>query len=168
VGAGINLEYYFSCVDNDRYGCGTKLPHNLTGLLGVMDGVESDLRTGLPRQMIEIHEPVRLLIVVEASVALLSAIYARQPMLRELIGNEWVQLVSVDPKTGEQQRFTLRGFVPLTPPSEPLPVVAASPEWYRGKRDFLPPALIDKTQAAPSARARRVSSSSGESIHAAQ
>ena len=168
VGAGINLEYYFSCVDNDRYGCGTKLPHNLTGLLGVMDGVESDLRTGLPRQMIEIHEPVRLLIVVEASVALLSAIYARQPMLRELIGNEWVQLVSVDPKTGEQQRFTTRGFVPLTPPSEPLPVVATSPEWYRGQRDFLSPALIDKTRAAPSARARRVSSSSGESVHAAQ
>jgi hypothetical protein len=26
-----------------------------------MDGAASDLRTGLPRQMIEIHEPVRLL-----------------------------------------------------------------------------------------------------------
>jgi hypothetical protein len=166
VGAGINLEYYFSCVDNDRYGCGTKLPHNLTGLLGVMDGVESDLRTGLPRQMIEIHEPVRLLIVVEASVALLSAIYARQPMLRELIGNEWVQLVSVDPKTGEQQRFTPRGFQPLTPPSALLPVVASSPEWYRGHRDFLPPALIDKTLAGPPT-ARRVLSPSGESVHAA-
>jgi len=76
--------------------------------------------------------------------------------------------VSVDPKTGEQQRFTTRGFVPLTPPSEPLPVVATSPEWYRGQRDFLSPALIDKTQVAPSARTRRVPSSSGESVHAAR
>ncbi|MET0402480.1 MAG: DUF2309 domain-containing protein, partial [Cystobacter sp.] len=146
VGAGINLEYYFSCIDNDRYGSGTKLPHNLTSLLGVMDGVESDLRTGLPRQMIEIHEPVRLLLIVEASVAVLAGIYERQPILRELIGNEWVQLVSVDPVTGEQMRFTPRGFQPVIPPSAPLPVVASSPEWYRGQRDFLPPALIDASQ----------------------
>ena len=166
VGAGINLEYYFSCVDNERYGSGTKLPHNLTGLLGVMDGVESDLRTGLPRQMIEIHEPVRLLIVVEASVALLSAIYARQPMLRELIGNEWVHLVSVDPSTGEQQRFTPRGFQPVTPPGAPLPVVASSADWYRGHRDFLPPALIDTTEGRPRA-VRRAPGPSGDSVHAA-
>ena len=34
-------------VDNERYGCGTKLPHNVTGLIGVMNGTCSDLRTGL-------------------------------------------------------------------------------------------------------------------------
>ncbi|HTS47339.1 MAG TPA: DUF2309 domain-containing protein, partial [Bryobacteraceae bacterium] len=45
VCAGISLEYYFSFVDNDRYGCGTKLPHNVTALVGVMDGHASDLRT---------------------------------------------------------------------------------------------------------------------------
>ena len=38
VCAGINLEYYFSFVDPTGYGCGTKLPHNITSLLGVMDG----------------------------------------------------------------------------------------------------------------------------------
>ena len=48
VGAGISLEYFFSSVDNERYGCGTKLPHNVTGLIGVMNGHLSDLRTGLP------------------------------------------------------------------------------------------------------------------------
>ncbi|MCK4675747.1 MAG: DUF2309 family protein, partial [Gammaproteobacteria bacterium] len=52
VGAGINLEYYFSTVDNENYGCGTKVMHNLTGLFGVMEGASSDLRTGLPIQMI--------------------------------------------------------------------------------------------------------------------
>ncbi|MCP3168844.1 YbcC family protein [Myxococcus qinghaiensis] len=142
VGAGISLEYYFSCVDNERHGCGTKLPHNLTGLLGVMDGAESDLRTGLPRQMIEIHEPMRLLLIVEASTGVLSSILARQPALQELIGQEWVQLVSVDPVTGEQHRFTRHGFQPLTPPETGLPEVASSAHWYRGHRDFLPPALI--------------------------
>ena len=56
VGAGISLEYYFSMVDNEYYGCSTKIMHNIAGLLGVMEGAASDLRTGLPRQMIEIHE----------------------------------------------------------------------------------------------------------------
>jgi hypothetical protein len=46
VVAGISLEYYFSYVDPSGYGCGTKLPHNVTSLLGVMDGAASDLRTG--------------------------------------------------------------------------------------------------------------------------
>ena len=38
VGAGINLEYYFSTVNNERLGCGTKTPHNVTGLFAVMEG----------------------------------------------------------------------------------------------------------------------------------
>ncbi|HSP81849.1 MAG TPA: DUF2309 domain-containing protein [Myxococcaceae bacterium] len=171
VGAGINLEYYFSSVDTDRYGCGTKLPHNLTGLLGVMDGVESDLRTGLPRQMIEIHEPMRLLLVVEASVDVLSAICERQAPVRELIGNEWVQLVSVEPRTGAMARFTPRGFRQVLPPSGPLPEVPSSPDWYRGHRDFLSPALIHLERPADStgpSRRLSVPSLLGGSAHAAQ
>ena len=68
VAAGINLEYYFSRVDPGGYGCASKLPHNISALLGVMDGHASDLRTGLPWQMVEIHEPVRLLVVVEVAM----------------------------------------------------------------------------------------------------
>ena len=67
VGAGISLEYYFSSVDNETFGCGTKLPHNVTGLIGVMNGHQSDLRTGLPLQMVELHEPMRLLLIVDAT-----------------------------------------------------------------------------------------------------
>src|SRR5262249_40004733 len=65
VVAGISLESYFSYIDPTGYGCGTTLPHNVTSLLGVMDGAQSDLRTGLPWQMVEIHEPARLAIIVE-------------------------------------------------------------------------------------------------------
>lgn len=43
VCGGISLEYYFSFVDNEVYGCGTKLPHNVTGLVGVMNGYQGDL-----------------------------------------------------------------------------------------------------------------------------
>jgi uncharacterized protein YbcC (UPF0753/DUF2309 family) len=65
VCGGINLEYYFSRVDNEQLGAGSKLPHNVMGLLGVANGVDGDLRTGLPSQMIEIHDPYRLLVIVE-------------------------------------------------------------------------------------------------------
>ncbi|MCC9002560.1 MAG: DUF2309 domain-containing protein, partial [Candidatus Competibacter sp.] len=143
VGAGINLEYYFSTVNNERLGCGTKTPHNVTGLFAVMEGASSDLRTGLPRQMIEIHEPVRLQIVVEARTEVLAAIYGRQASLRELIGNEWVHVIAKDPNTGEFSIFDpARGFVPWAGPVRSLPVRARSGDWYRGQTEPLPPALI--------------------------
>ncbi len=147
VGAGINLEYYFSTVNNERLGCGTKTPHNVTGLFAVMEGASSDLRTGLPRQMIEIHEPLRLQIVVEAHVEVLATIYGRQPSLRELIGNGWVHVIAKDPDTGEFSIFDpARGFVPWTGPIRPLPVRARSGDWYRGNTEPLPPALIGEAK----------------------
>lgn len=146
VGAGINLEYYFSTVNNERLGCGTKTPHNVTGLFAVMEGASSDLRTGLPRQMIEIHEPVRLQMVVEAHTDILAAIYGRQAGLRELIGNEWVQLIAKHPDRDEFALFDpAKGFVPWLEPIQQLPVCACSGDWYRGQTDPLPPALIGAT-----------------------
>ncbi|MBA2633302.1 MAG: DUF2309 family protein [Chloroflexi bacterium] len=146
VGAGINLEYYFSSVDNRVYGCDTKVPHNVSGLLGVMEGAASDLRTGLPRQMIEIHEPMRLLLIVEATLDVLGDIYTRQPAIAELLDNEWVQLVAMDPQAGTFTRFVAgKGFVPWDERVLDLPVVGTSHEYYRGKEGFLPPVLIGTT-----------------------
>lgn len=142
VGAGIALEYYFSTVDNERFGCGSKVTHNLTGLFGVMDGADSDLRTGLPWQMVEIHEPMRLLVVVEQAPALLSAIVARQPALQELVGNAWIQLAAVDPVSGEIFRHCpRRGWLPWQG-AQALPRVARSADWFAGERGALAPALL--------------------------
>lgn len=113
VGAGISLEYYFSSVDPERFGCGSKLPHNLQGRFAVMEGTEGDLRTGLPRQMTELHEPMRLLMIVEAAPAVLGAILARQPALRELIDGEWVQLLALSPGGADLLRYRPgHGFSP--------------------------------------------------------
>ncbi len=137
VGAGINLEYYFSFVDPTGYGCGTKLPHNIAGLFGVMDGHASDLRTGLPWQMVEIHEPVRLLLVVEAEVETLEGILAAHPGLDRLIRNEWVQLVSWSPESEKMQVFSEGAFQPYEVESSTIPTHARSAEFYAGKRDHL-------------------------------
>jgi uncharacterized protein YbcC (UPF0753/DUF2309 family) len=142
VGAGISLEYYFSSVDNETFGCGTKLPHNVTGLIGVMNGHQSDLRTGLPLQMVEIHEPMRLLVIVDATPEALLAVAGRQAEVAELVVKEWVQLVSVDPVTGAMAVFENGAFVPYEPSPTLLPVVERSPEWHLRTRAHVTAALV--------------------------
>jgi hypothetical protein len=143
VGAGINLEYYFSMVSNNRYGAGSKVTHNLTGLLGVMEGASSDLRTGLPKQMIEIHEAMRLLLVLEAIPSVVAEIYQRQPVIQQLVGNEWVQLAVKDPIENAIYLFDpKKGFKPWLNPKQALATVARSIDWYNGHSDHLPPAFI--------------------------
>ena len=144
VGAGINLEYYFSTVDPKVYGCDTKVPHNVTGMLGVMEGAQSDLRTGLPTQMTEVHEAMRLQLIIEAAPEVLGGIYGRQAAVRELLDGAWVHLVSVHPETGAINVFVPGvGFVRWNEPLRPIPEVAQSFDWYRGKYEgFLPPARV--------------------------
>lgn len=151
VGAGINLEYYFSCVNNDRYGCGSKIVHNLSGLFGVMEGSSGDLRTGLPRQMIEIHEPMRLQLMVEATTEVLTAIYKKQPSIQQLVGNGWLLLSAKDPSSAEIQTFDPeKGWeVWQDTNNNALPMVNNSQEWYEDKYHHISPALI-KTRSEPS------------------
>ena len=142
VGAGINLEYYFSTTDQLGYGAGTKLPHNITGLLGVMDGHASDLRTGLPWQMVEIHEPVRLLIVIDATPEAILAAAEKVPVVKNFVVNGWVQLVSWHPETGGLAVFEDGGFRPYAAENLQTPVVDRSVDWYGGHREHLAPARV--------------------------
>lgn len=117
VCGGINLEYYFSRVDNHILGAGTKLPHNVMGLFGVANGIEGDLRTGLPNQMVEIHEPLRLIAIVEHYPDVILNTIRKNPSTYEWFANEWVRLAAVHPTTGEY--FILRNgefeiYTPLT------------------------------------------------------
>lgn len=153
VVVGISLEYYFSYVDPTGYGCGTKLPHNVTSLLGVMDGAQSDLRTGLPWQMVEIHEPVRLAVVVEANRERLSQAVAANPALSQLVRNRWLWMACLDAHSSALWEMDSRDFVAYRP-TDALPIIAGdSATWYRGKRGFVPPASIVSPTAAVTASA---------------
>jgi uncharacterized protein YbcC (UPF0753/DUF2309 family) len=143
VCAGINLEYYFSHVDNAGWGCGPKLPHNLAALLGVMDGAASDLRTGLPWQMVEIHEPVRLLMVIETTPEAMTRVMDRNEGIGRLCRNGWVLLSVLDPDTRELRLFRDGAFQPYEPQATVLPRAASSVDWYRGWRDHLEFAEIE-------------------------
>ena len=144
VCGGISLEYYFSTVDNEVWGAGTKLPHNITGLVGVMNGFQGDLRTGLPVQTVEIHEPVRILFVVETTPQRLMSVIKANKELVEFVCNRWIRIATMDPDDGHIEIY--RGndvFEPLTGDEEPLPVTPNSMHWYRGKSEHLPLARIE-------------------------
>ena len=148
VVAGISLEYYFSYVDPIGYGCGTKLPHNVTSLLGVMDGAQSDLRTGLPWQMVEIHEATRLTIVVEGTRDRVERVVHDNPGIERLVRNRWLWLACLDAESGALWELRSTGFVARTPEHALAVVTGDSAVWYQGKRGFLPIASIVPAAAA--------------------
>lgn len=142
VCAGISLEYYFSFVDNEGYGCGTKLPHNISGLIGVMNGHASDLRTGLPWQMVEIHEPVRNLFVVETTPEIVGRVIGANALLSEFLNNRWIRLSTMDPDTGSVHVWRDGTFELQTIEAGELPNARSSRDWYDGKREHLPVARV--------------------------
>jgi uncharacterized protein len=122
VCGGINLEYYFSRVDNVKLGCGTKLPHNVVGLLSVANSSDGDLRPGLPWQMIEPHDPVRLLVIVEHKPEVVLQVITSSEAMYEWYKNEWVHIVALDPET--QQFYYLKDGVFVLYHQKPLDIQA--------------------------------------------
>jgi len=121
VCGGINLEYFFSRTDNQKLGAGTKLPHNVMGLFAVANGADGDLRPGLPSQMIEVHDPVRLMIIVEHFPQVVLSTIQRSEETYEWFINEWVHLVAVHPEDRSLHRFRNGAFHPYTPSVTSLP-----------------------------------------------
>jgi uncharacterized protein YbcC (UPF0753/DUF2309 family) len=95
----INMQYYFSSVDPEIYSSGDKTLHNVVGGVGVVSGVGGDLRSGLPIQSVFgddglYHEPLRLLVVIEAPRERIDAVFERNPVLRNLLRGEWIFVVA--------------------------------------------------------------------------
>lgn len=148
VCGGINLEYLFSRIDNSVYGAGTKLPHNVIGLLGVANGIEGDLRTGLPSQMIEVHEPARLLIIVEQGRDILDKAFAKIGALREWLDNEWVRLVSCHPVSRELFLYAATGWEAVELPADcEIPSATHSEKIIVGQTETIPVHQLMRRQA---------------------
>ncbi|MDX8385314.1 MAG: DUF2309 domain-containing protein [Gallionella sp.] len=106
VGQWINMEHYFSTVDNEHYGSGSKAYHNVAGRLGVMTGNLSDLRTGLPAQTVltkgqPYHEPMRLITVIEAPFESVIAKIAQVAVVRRFLNKGWIRFLIIDPESGK-------------------------------------------------------------------
>ncbi len=106
VGQWINMEHYFSTVDNERYGSGSKVYHNVAGRFGVMTGNLSDLRTGLPSQTVlkdglPYHEPLRLMTFIEAPFEQARRAVEGVITVKHLVHNGWIRMMVIDPETAE-------------------------------------------------------------------
>lgn len=138
VCGGINLEYYFSRVDNYRLGAGTKLPHNVMGLIGVANGMDGDLRPGLPKQMIDIHDPVRLLLVVEHFPEIVLKTIKQHAPTYEWFINEWIHLVVLHPENKSLLYFKDGAFSLYNPITEKIENVTNLEQLFETTADNLP------------------------------
>lgn len=142
VCGGINLEYYFSRVDNQNLGAGTKLPHNVMGLIGVANGIDGDLRTGLPSQMIEVHDPLRLLVIVEHFPDVVLQTIQRNTSTYQWFLNDWVKLAAINPETKEIQVFSDGSFEPYVPIIAQIPFAENVESLILSSMDNLPVSIL--------------------------
>ncbi len=154
VAQWINMEHYFSTVDNEVYGSGSKVYHNIVGRLGVMSGAGSDLRLGLPAQTVldgpvPYHEPMRLLTVIEGPRARVEAVIARHPGLERLFHNEWVSLMVCEPSEAVFYHYDImQGWRPVSAVPNMGP---AFPGELNGQADLDPPRFRKGCEAAEKA-----------------
>ena len=119
VAQWINCQYYFSTVAPQVFGAGSKTIHNVVGAAGVIAGHNGDLQLGLPWQSVSdgqrlLHEPQRLLAVVQAPLERLDMIVDRNPILQRLFGNDWIALAARATTDEPWQRWTRAGWRPWT------------------------------------------------------
>lgn len=109
VAQWINSQYLLSTINNVAYGSGSKATLNVTGKFGVMQGNASDLMHGLSLQSLyksdeePYHELQRLLVVIYAPQDRVISIIKEHNKVKELIVNEWIQIVCVDDQGNKSQ-----------------------------------------------------------------
>lgn len=85
------------------------------GLFGVANGIEGDLRPGLPSQMIEVHDPLRLLIIVEHFPEVVLNVIKKAKDVYEWYIHNWIHLVAIHPENRKLYRFEKGHFQPYSP-----------------------------------------------------
>ncbi len=120
----ISMEHYFSTVDPEVYGSGSKMYHNVTGRIGVMFGTQSDLRIGLAWQTVmngerPYHEAMRPLYIVEAPRDRLSMLIQKNEILQRFFDGRWVHLVALEPEEGTFYQYVPKhGWSIIAPPAQ--------------------------------------------------
>ncbi len=112
----INMQYYGSVVNNERFGSGNKVLHNIVGgAIGVLEGNGGDLRVGLPMQSLHngdawVHQPLRLSVFIEAPAEAIDNIISNHKTVKELVINGWLHLFHIDGECNIHHRKRTGGW----------------------------------------------------------
>ncbi|WP_052158306.1 DUF2309 domain-containing protein [Lacinutrix jangbogonensis] len=112
----INNHYYFSTIDNEKFGGGSKITHNVTGQFGVVQGNGGDLKMGLPLQSLRAsdtemyHQPLRLTTIIHAPLNRVESILKNNEHLQTLLDNEWMYLKVIDSSDSNQFKTYTNNF----------------------------------------------------------
>jgi hypothetical protein len=104
--------------------------------------------------MVEIHEPVRILFVIETTPAAMQRLIESEDAFRLLVEHRWVQVAVFDPESAEIRMYRNGRFEPYAPELGELPSADSSWDWYRGQRDHLGFAAVaaDRRTSRPHSR----------------
>jgi uncharacterized protein YbcC (UPF0753/DUF2309 family) len=114
----INMQYYASAVSPEKFGSGNKVLHNVVGTIGAIQGNSSDLLVGLSEQSVRykgeyVHEPTRLQVVIESTTEKINQMIEKHQMVKELVSNEWVNLICLDTTTKKIHFYESAGWLTL-------------------------------------------------------
>ena len=106
----INMQYYASTIDQEKFGVGNKVLANVVGTIGCIQVNSSDLLGGLTEQSVRYageyyHEPLRLQVFIEAETDSIDQIIEKHQLVKDLIQNDWVKVISIHPTN---KQFMLR------------------------------------------------------------
>ena len=101
------------------------------GLIGVANGIDGDLRPGLPAQMIELHDPLRLMIIVEQKTDVVLKAIQNNPATFNWFEKNWVHLTVVDPEDWKLYRYFEGEMMPCTPLAKEFTVATDIDELIR-------------------------------------
>jgi hypothetical protein len=87
--------------------------------------------------MVEIHEPVRILFVVETTPEIMLRIIDQNPDIGRLIRGSWIQIATLDHQSPTVHFYSDGAFREYEPLADHLPRAASSVDWYRGWREHL-------------------------------
>jgi len=138
VCGGINLEYFFSTVDNEKLGAGSKLPQNVIGLYSIANGVKGDLRPGLPYQMIDVHDPVRILTIIEQKPEVVLEVLKNNPTTFEWYNKDWMKLTVFNPYDNELYILINGKFQSYEPIQKSIPKIENFEKLIESSHNNLP------------------------------
>jgi len=118
------------------------------GLFGVANGIDGDLRPGLPSQMIEVHDPVRLLVIVEHQPDIVLKAIQSSPEVFEWYNNEWVHIVALHPVEKQFHYFkngVFSKYEPITNASE-IKTIRNMKEFIEGAKEMTTNHIVHATE----------------------